>query len=116
MQPLICHRVETANGFSELIFIAKNNETKLKILIQAVEHLRQGQLSAQTSPAQELQQLLVVDTTARHSMYHDFILNCLKVQELHHRYETIHIAHEDTFRWIYEPTEFMHQHTRRFNV
>jgi hypothetical protein len=110
-QPLICYRVEAADGFSQLIFVAKNNEAKLKSLTQAVGHLRQQQLCVQgPCHPKELQQLLVVDTTARHSMYQDFILTCLRFKGVHHRYEAIHTAHEDTFNWLYEPIELLEHH------
>ncbi|KAF5556123.1 hypothetical protein FPHYL_8048 [Fusarium phyllophilum] len=39
-------RVEAANGFADLISLAKGNEATLKSLTQAMEHMRQSQLSA----------------------------------------------------------------------
>ncbi|KAF9765877.1 hypothetical protein IL306_001759 [Fusarium sp. DS 682] len=105
-------RVEAADGFSELISLAKSNEAKLKSLTQAIEHLRQGQLSVLNSSSNcqiptELQQLLMIDDNARHSMYQDYVLESLKFEEMDIRYEAVHSAHEGTFQWIYEPIEIV---------
>ncbi|KAL5589741.1 hypothetical protein FOVSG1_011608 [Fusarium oxysporum f. sp. vasinfectum] len=103
-------RVEAADGFSELISLAKDNEATLKRLTQAIEHLRHSQLSApdsisNTQACTQFQRLLMVDDETRRSMYQDFILESLKFNEMHQRFEAVHGAHEDTFKWIYEPIE-----------
>ncbi|RKK69754.1 hypothetical protein BFJ69_g12469 [Fusarium oxysporum] len=103
-------RVEAADGFSELISRAKDNEATLKRLTQAIEHLRHSQLSApdsisNTQACTQFQRLLMVDDETRRSMYQDFILESLKFDEMHQRFDAVHSAHEDTFKWIYEPIE-----------
>ncbi|EWZ83444.1 hypothetical protein BFJ70_g5704 [Fusarium oxysporum] len=103
-------RVEAADGFSELISLAKDNEATLKRLTQAIEHLRHSQLSApdsisNTQACTQFQRLLMVDDETRRSMYQDFILESLKFDEMYQRFDAIHSAHEDTFKWIYEPIE-----------
>ncbi|KAF5663853.1 hypothetical protein FCIRC_11038 [Fusarium circinatum] len=103
-------RVEAADGFSGLISLAKDNEATLKRLTQAVEHLRQSQLSApdsisNTQAFNQFQRLLMVDGETRRTMYQDHILESLKFDEMHQRFDAVHSAHEDTFNWIYEPIE-----------
>ncbi|KAF4338987.1 hypothetical protein FBEOM_7163 [Fusarium beomiforme] len=101
-------RVEAADGFNQLISLAKGNEVKLQSLTQAMEHLRQGQLSSPNCQMPiEFQRFLMIDENARHSMYQDHILESLRFEEMGHRYEAVHNAHEDTFKWIYEPIEFI---------
>ncbi|EXK28869.1 hypothetical protein FOMG_14756 [Fusarium oxysporum f. sp. melonis 26406] len=95
---------------SELISLAKDNEATLKRLTQAIEHLRHSQLSApdsisNTQACIQFQRLLMVDDETRRSMYQDFILESLKFDEMHQRFDAVHSAHEDTFKWIYEPIE-----------
>ena len=53
----------------------------------------------------QFQRLLVVDNETRHAIYQDHILESLKFEEMHQRFDAVHDAHEDTFKWIYEPTE-----------
>ncbi|KAJ9414347.1 hypothetical protein QL093DRAFT_2569198 [Fusarium oxysporum] len=79
-------------------------------LTQAIEHLRHSQLSApdsifNTQACIQFQRLLMVDDETRRSMYQDFILESLKFDEMHQRFDAVHSAHEDTFKWIYEPIE-----------
>ncbi|PNP83839.1 hypothetical protein FNYG_02527 [Fusarium nygamai] len=86
------------------------NEATLKSLTQAIEHLRQSQLSmpdsiASTQACIQFQRLLVVDNETRLAIYQDYILESLKFEEMHQRFDAVHGAHEDTFKWIYEPTE-----------
>ncbi|SCO76329.1 uncharacterized protein FRV6_00541 [Fusarium oxysporum] len=103
-------RVEAADGFSELISLAKENEATLKSLTQAIEHLRQSQISApdsifNTHACSQFQRLLMVDDETRRAMYQDQVLESLKFDEMHQRFDAVHSAHEDTFKWIYEPIE-----------
>ncbi|KAM0083694.1 hypothetical protein ACKRZS_004036 [Fusarium odoratissimum] len=103
-------RVEAADGFSELISLAKENEATLKSLTQAIEHLRQSQISApdsisNTHACSQFQRLLMVDDETRRAMYQDRVLESLKFDEMHQRFDAVHSAHEDTFKWIYEPIE-----------
>ncbi|KAF6513474.1 hypothetical protein HZS61_006799 [Fusarium oxysporum f. sp. conglutinans] len=103
-------RVEAADGFSELISLAKENEATLKSLTQAIEHLRQSQISVpdsifNTHACSQFQRLLMVDDETRRAMYQDQVLESLKFDEMHQRFDAVHSAHEDTFKWIYEPIE-----------
>ncbi|RKL05832.1 hypothetical protein BFJ71_g2980 [Fusarium oxysporum] len=107
-------RVQSAGGFSELISLAKGNEAMLKSLTQAIEHLRQSQLPAPDSIANtqafhHFQRLLMVDDETRGAIYQDHILESLKFNEMHQRLDAVHSAHEDTFKWIYEPTDVIHE-------
>ncbi|KAF5701916.1 hypothetical protein FMUND_13749 [Fusarium mundagurra] len=107
-------RVEAADGFSELITLAKGNEATLKSLTQAIEHLRQSQLSipdsiASTQACIQFQRLLVVDHETRQAIYQDRILESLKFDEMHQRFDAVHSAHGDTFKWIYEPAEVIRE-------
>ncbi|KAH7147708.1 hypothetical protein DER46DRAFT_629770 [Fusarium sp. MPI-SDFR-AT-0072] len=107
-------RVQSAGGFSELISLAKGNEATLKSLTQTMEHLRQSQLStpdsiASTQAYSQFQRLLMVDDETRRSIYQDHILESLKFDEMHQRFDAVHSAHEDTFRWIYEPAEVIEE-------
>ncbi|KAF4428844.1 hypothetical protein FACUT_9301 [Fusarium acutatum] len=102
-------RAEAVDGFRELISLAKDNEATLKRLTQAVEHLRHSQISvpdsiSNTEAFSRFQRLLMVDDENRRAMYQDHILESLKFDEMHQRFDAVHIAHEDTFKWIYEPT------------
>lgn len=100
---LISSRVEAADEFQKILSLVKNNETKLESLTQAVEHLRQAHLSVVNNQAySNFQQLLTVDSQARCAIYQDHILNSLKFDEMYFRYEAVHVAHADTFNWIYE--------------
>ncbi|KAF5980287.1 hypothetical protein FBULB1_5270 [Fusarium bulbicola] len=103
-------RAEAADGFSELISLAKGNEAMLKSLTQAIEHLRQSQLSTpdsipSTRASSQFQQLLMVDEETRRAIYQDHILESLKFDEMRQRFDAVHTAHEDTFKWIYKPIE-----------
>ncbi|PCD23551.1 hypothetical protein AU210_015070 [Fusarium oxysporum f. sp. radicis-cucumerinum] len=103
-------RVQSAGGFNELISLAKGNEATLKSMTQAIEHLRQSQLSAPDSIANtqafsQFQRLLMVDEETRGVIYQDRILESLKFDEMQQRFDAVHSAHEDTFKWIYETTE-----------
>ncbi|KAL9561110.1 hypothetical protein ACKAV7_014465 [Fusarium commune] len=107
-------RVQSAGGFSELISLAKGNEATLKSLTQAMEHLRQSQLStpgsiASTQAYSQFQRLLMVDDETRRAIYQDHILESLKFDEMHQRFDAVHSAHEDTFRWMYEPAEVIEE-------
>ncbi|KAG5818771.1 hypothetical protein H9Q74_000936 [Fusarium xylarioides] len=107
-------RVEAADGFSELISLAKGNEATLKSLTQSIEHLRQSQLSMPNSIAStqayiQFQRLLVVDDETRQAIYQDRIIESLKFDEMHQRFDAVHSAHEDTFKWIYEPAEVIEE-------
>jgi hypothetical protein len=82
----------------------------LKSLTQAIEHLRQSQISApdsifNTHACSQFQRLLMVDDETRRAMYQDQVLESLKFDEMHQRFDAVHSAHEDTFKWIYEPIE-----------
>ncbi|KAF5612246.1 uncharacterized protein FSUBG_1565 [Fusarium subglutinans] len=79
-------RAEAVDGFSELISLTKGNEAILKSLTHAIEHLRQSQLST-----------------------HDSIPKSLKFDEMRQRFDAVHTAHEDTFKWIYKPTEVIEE-------
>jgi hypothetical protein len=86
-----------------------DNNDKLESLTQAVEHLRQAHLSVTNTQAySNFQQLLTVDSQARCAINQDRILNSLKFDEMCIRYEAVHVAHEATFRWIYEPLDVGH--------
>ncbi|KAI3580262.1 hypothetical protein IWW34DRAFT_804884 [Fusarium oxysporum f. sp. albedinis] len=103
-------RVQSAGGFNELISLAKGNEATLKSMTQAIEHLRQSQLSAPDSIANtqafsQFQRLLMVDEETHGAIYQDRILKSLKFGEMQQRFDAVHSAHEDTFKWIYETTE-----------
>ncbi|EWZ33509.1 hypothetical protein FOZG_13233 [Fusarium oxysporum Fo47] len=103
-------RVQSAGGFNELISLAKGNEATLKSMTQAIEHLRQSQLSAPDSIANtqafsQFQRLLMVDEETRGAIYQGRILESLKFDEMQQRFDAVHSAHEDTFKWIYEMTE-----------
>ncbi|ENH71577.1 hypothetical protein FOC1_g10007815 [Fusarium oxysporum f. sp. cubense race 1] len=79
-------------------------------MTQAIEHLRQSQLSAPDSIANthafsQFQRLLMVDEETRGAIYQDRILESLKFDEMQQRFDAVHSAHEDTFKWIYETTE-----------
>jgi hypothetical protein len=82
-------------------------------LTQAIEHLRQAQLTALDSIANRLntqaytplQKLIMIDEETRQSIYQDHILDSLKFDEMHQRFDAVHGAHEDTFKWIYEPIQ-----------
>jgi hypothetical protein len=68
-------------------------------LTQAIEHLRQSQLSildsiARTQACIQFQQLLVVDDEARKAIYQDHILESLKFDEMHQRFDAVHHAHD----------------------
>jgi hypothetical protein len=49
-----------------------------------------------------LEQLLTVDEQVRCAIYQGCILRSIKFEEMHDRYERVHDAHQDTFKWIYE--------------
>ncbi|RKK09198.1 hypothetical protein BFJ66_g5127 [Fusarium oxysporum f. sp. cepae] len=103
-------RVQSAGGFNEIISVAKGNEATLKSMTQAIEHLRQSQLSAPDSIANtqafsQFQRLLMVDEETRGAIYQDRILESLKFDEMKQRFDAVHNAHEDTFKWIYEAIE-----------
>ncbi|KAF5549369.1 hypothetical protein FMEXI_4356 [Fusarium mexicanum] len=107
-------RAEAADGFSELISLAKGNEAILKSLTQAIDHLRQSQLSTPDSipstwASSQFQQLLMVDEETRRAIYQDHVLESLKFNEMRQRFDAVHTAHEDTFKWIYEPTEVIEE-------
>ncbi|KAG9495246.1 hypothetical protein J7337_013481 [Fusarium musae] len=107
-------RVEAADGFSELISLAKGNEARLKSLTQAIEHLRQSQLSTPDSIASiqacvQFQRLLVVDDETRQVIYQNRILESLKFDKMHQRFDAVHRAHEETLKWIYEPVEVIEE-------
>ncbi|KAM0215043.1 hypothetical protein ACHAQD_008550 [Fusarium lateritium] len=97
-------KVEATDEFKNVLSLVKDNETKLESLTQAVEHIRQAHLSVTSTQAYaNFQQLLTDDSQARCAIYQERILNSLKFNEMYLRYEKVHIAHEDTFNWIYEP-------------
>ncbi|KAM0281709.1 hypothetical protein ACHAO9_010549 [Fusarium lateritium] len=99
-------KVEAADEFKKMLSLVKDNDTKLESLTQDVEHLRQAHLSVTNSQAfSNFQQLLTVDSQARCAIYQERILNSLAFDEMHLRYQAVHIAHEDTFNWIYEPID-----------
>ncbi|KAF5564264.1 hypothetical protein FNAPI_2257 [Fusarium napiforme] len=103
-------RVEAADGFAELMSLAKSNEATLKSLTQAIEHLQQSQIFAphlisNTQAFCQFQRLLRIDQETREAIYQEHILESLMFDETQHRFEAVHSAHEDTFRWIYETTE-----------
>ncbi|EMT69010.1 hypothetical protein FOC4_g10005108 [Fusarium odoratissimum] len=85
-------------------------QVEFSSLTQAIEHLRQSQISApdsisNTHACSQFQRLLMVDDETRRAMYQDRVLESLKFDEMHQRFDAVHSAHEDTFKWIYEPIE-----------
>lgn len=92
-----------------MLSLVKDNETKLDSLTQAMEHLHQAHLSIVNDEAySNFQQLLTVGSQARCAIYQDRILNSLKFNEMCQRYDAIHGPHENTFAWIYEPADAIH--------
>ncbi|KAH6951933.1 hypothetical protein DER45DRAFT_648752 [Fusarium avenaceum] len=99
----IFSRAEAADGFQKLFLLAKTNETKLDSLTQALEHLRQAQLSMTDNEAfSNFQELLTIGSQARRAISQNRILDNIKFDEMCRRYEAVHVAYESTFNWIYE--------------
>ncbi|KAF4964405.1 hypothetical protein FSARC_7670 [Fusarium sarcochroum] len=100
-------KAEAEDSFKEMLSLVTGNEKKLKALTKDVQILRQGQLaidvtSVNSQAYNQVQQLLMIDEKALNLISQDRILRSLKFQEVDSRYEAIHEADKDSFKWIYE--------------
>lgn len=60
----------------------------------------------------QLRQLLNIDKEALRVITQQRILRSLELRGISSRYEAVHEAHKDTFKWIYEPVDMVTDHCR----
>jgi hypothetical protein len=83
---------------------------RLNVLQAHVNELRQGVTVTDIGPQaqKQLRELLHLSETACQAVAQQKLLGCLGFSDMHMRFETVHRAHLNTFRWIYD-TDSSHE-------